>query len=193
MKPMTRVVCIGVVFCIGGAWAHGSSAQDQPPVADKPLAAAPVADQTLAAAAPQADVEGFGSPVATDQLDKTRGGFDLPSGLAVSFGIDRAVYVNGNLVTQTSFNIPDIAHMTGAQAAALAAANSTTVVQIGQGNSVDPSILNQGMGATVIQNTLNGQHIQNMTTINTSVNSLNAFRTLNQFQGLQSALQTIGH
>lgn len=192
MKPMMRMVCIGMAFCLGSAWTHGSRAQDQPAAADKPLPVAPVADQALAAATPQSAVDGW-APVSEDQLDNTRGGFDLPSGLAVSFGIDRAVYINGNLVTQTSFNIPDVAHMTAAQAAAMAAANTTTVVQVGQGNTVDPSVLAQGVGATVIQNSLNGQHLQNITTINTSVNSLNAFRNLNQFDGLQSAVQNLGH
>lgn len=193
MKPVTRLVCIGVAFCVGSGWAYESNAQDQTPAVATSTATAPVADQTLAAAAPQvATVEGFGSPVGADQLDQTRGGFDLPSGLAVSFGIERAVYVNGNLVTQTSFYVPNVAQMTTAQATAMAAANTTTLVQLGQGNTVDPSILNQGVGATVIQNTLNGQHLQNITTINTAVNSLNAFRSMNELDTLQSALQTLG-
>lgn len=180
MKPTTRVALFGLMLGAGGAWAHGAHAQDAPaPVAAEPTAA-------------PSGVEGW-QAVDEATLATTRGGFDLPSGLTVAFGIDRAVYVNGTLVTQTSFNIPDVAHITPTQAAVMAAANNTTVVQVGQGNSVDPSILNQGVGATVIQNSLNGQHLQSMTTINATVNSLNAFRSLNQFDGLQSALQTMGH
>ncbi|MGR5342318.1 hypothetical protein ACPV50_20680, partial [Vibrio astriarenae] len=49
--------------------------------------------------------------VSEDQLDDMRGGFDVPSaaGLRIAFGIDRAVYINGDLVASASVNIPDIA------------------------------------------------------------------------------------
>ncbi|SOY60361.1 flagellin [Cupriavidus taiwanensis] len=59
-------------------------------------------------------------PVAHDKLDDMRGGFEM-SGLQVSFGIERAVYINGDLVVATSINIPDISRITADQAARLAA------------------------------------------------------------------------
>ncbi len=50
-------------------------------------------------------------------LDRMRGGFDLGGGLTVSFGITRAVYINGALVTATSFNIDNLGNITSAQIA----------------------------------------------------------------------------
>jgi hypothetical protein len=121
----------------------------------------------------------------TERLDTMRGGFDL-GGLKVSFGIEKAVYVNGNLVTSTSFNIPDVGSLTMQQAQMLASVNAMTLVQNGMGNSA-PATLPATTG-TIIQNTLNNQHIQALTTINTSVNTLNLFKGLNLQSTLSNAL-----
>jgi hypothetical protein len=132
--------------------------------------------------------------VAVDEshLDNMRGGFDLPSGLVVSFGISRAAFVNGNLVSSTSFNIPNIAQMTPQQAQMLASANNGAVIQNGLNNTVQPGAL-PGVTGAVIQNTLNGQQIQALTTINTSVNSLAAFKAQNIGSTLNNALLTAVH
>lgn len=122
-------------------------------------------------------------------LDQMRGGFDTGSGLLVSFGIQRAVYINGNLVTTTSFNIPDVAKVSGAQAAMLAA-GTASLVQNGSGNSIEAGALSQAVGATVIQNTLNNQKIQNMTIINTTTNSLGMLKGLNTQATLRDALSS---
>jgi hypothetical protein len=129
--------------------------------------------------------------VAVDEshLDKMRGGFDLPSGLLVSFGISRAAFVNGNLVSSTSFNIPNIAQMTPQQAQMLANANNGSLIQNGLNNTVQPGAL-PGVTGAVIQNTLSNQQIQALTTINTSVNSLAAFKAMNIGSTLNSALMT---
>ncbi len=58
------------------------------------------------------------------RLDELRGGFEA-GGLQVSFGIERAVYINGNLVVQTSLVIPDVSRITAEQAGRLAAALQT--------------------------------------------------------------------
>ncbi|HUA80198.1 MAG TPA: hypothetical protein VL997_07495 [Dyella sp.] len=81
--------------------------------------------------------------MSSERLDAVRGGFDLGNGVDVSFGIERAIYVDGNLVTYTSVNIPDIAHITAQQAMALAGALSTIDVQVGPGNSSNPSSATQ--------------------------------------------------
>ena len=198
MKPITRVICLSMVLLASGPWIHGALAQDTvslsnvPPASPQALsdvAAAPVGD-----AAGNSDVAGW-APVSAETLDDTRGGFDLGNGLVASFGIDGAVYVNGNLVTSTSFNIPDIAHITTAQAAAMSSAlNSVSVTQVGPNNTFDPSALGQTSAATVIQNTLNHQNIQTITTVNASVNSLNVFREANFQNALQQTeLQSLGH
>ncbi|CAE6868539.1 hypothetical protein R75461_08435 [Paraburkholderia nemoris] len=122
-----------------------------------------------------------------NRLDTMRGGFDLPSGLVVSFGISRAAFVNGALVASTSFNIPNIAQMTPQQAQMLASANTGALIQNGLNNTVQPGAL-PGMTGAVIQNTLSNQQIQALTTINTTVNSLAAFKALNLGQTLNMAL-----
>jgi hypothetical protein len=143
---------------------------------------------------PAHQVAGFGFPVSNARLDTVRGGFDLGNGLEASFGIERAVYVDGELVSYTSINIPDIAHITTQQAVALASALGTVNVQIGPGNAFNPSSMGQAVGTTVIQNTLNNQTIRNLTTLNVAVNTLNAFRDDALQQALQNASgQALGH
>lgn len=66
-------------------------------------------------------------PVAQEKLDDMRGGFEVP-GLQVSFGIERAVYLNGALVVATSINIPDVGRITADQAAQLATALGPAIV-----------------------------------------------------------------
>ena len=163
--------------------------------ADDAFAGSPPVQTTVIAQGSAAEVAGWGAPVSHIRLDAVRGGFDAGSGLLVSFGIDRAVYVNGNLVTSTSLYIPDIGQMSAEQAGALAAATSTiSVVQNGPGNTFDPAALAQTTAGTVVQNSLNNQNIQTLTTLNTTVNTLNMFKSLNLQSTLQTALlNSLGH
>lgn len=127
-------------------------------------------------------------PVSDARLDAARGGFDWGGGLVASLGIDRAVYINGTLVTSLHVQVPDLARVNAAQASALSSAmNNATVVQNGSGNSVDPGALGQSLAATVLQNTLDNQRIAAQTTLNVSVNTLSVFRSLNLQQSLQVA------
>jgi len=125
--------------------------------------------------------------ISEEKLDTMRGGFDVANGLKVSFGISRMAVVNGNLVTQTSFNIPDLSNMTTQQAQALAAANMGSLLQNGVGNVAQQGSV-QGLSGAVIQNTLSNQNIQALTTINASVNSLGLFKNMNLGATLNSAL-----
>ena len=135
------------------------------------------------------------SAVSDSRLDAIRGGFDVGNGLLASFGIDRVVHINGNLVSSISVNIPDIGRMTSAQANALAAATGTVnVIQNGPGNTFDPATLNHATAVMIIQNSLNNQNIQSLTTITVSVNGLNMFRNLNLQGSLQAGLiGSMGH
>jgi hypothetical protein len=99
----------------------------------------------------RAPVVGFGMPVSTQSLAAVRGGFNVGDGLEVSFGIQRAVYVDGNLVTYLNVSIPDIAHITAQQATSLAQALGTIDVQVGSGNTFNPSITTQAGTASVAQ------------------------------------------
>ena len=129
------------------------------------------------------------APVSAQTLDGSRGGFDTGTGLLVSFGIERAVSVNGNLVSNTSFNIPNVANLTPEQAKLATVALSTVnLVQIGPGNSYQPGNLGSlNLGLTV-QNSLNDQLIRSQTVINTSVNSLSLLKSLNLQGVLNEAL-----
>lgn len=127
-----------------------------------------------------------------DRLDSMRGGFDMPSGLKVSFGISRVAYVNGNLVTTTSVNIPDVSAITAQQAQALIAANAGALVQVGHGNVVQAGAL-PALTGSVLQNSLSNQQIQAMTTIDTSVNSLSLFKGMNVMSTITGALASAVH
>ncbi|SFK93745.1 hypothetical protein [Lysobacter sp. cf310] len=118
------------------------------------------------------------------RLDAMRGGYEVPSGLLLSFGIERAVYVNGELVATTRVNIPDVARMSVEQAQALGAIGDAIVVQIGPGNRFDPA----GFNGVAIQNTLDGQDIRSLTTLNVGVNTLGVFQDLNGQAALHNAL-----
>ncbi|WP_266181464.1 hypothetical protein [Dyella humicola] len=198
MKPIIRIICLSTVLLTGGPGIYAALAQESAPLSATP----PVSPQQLSIVAAQhasetgssSEMTGW-TAVSEDTLDDMRGGFDLGNGLVASLGIDRAVYVNGDLVTSTSFNIPDISHITTTQAAALnTALNSVSLTQVGPNNTFDPGSLGHTTAATVIQNTLNNQNIQSITTINASSNSLNAFRQANFQSALQQAeLQSLGH
>jgi hypothetical protein len=82
---------------------------------------------TVAAAAPD-DWVAVGPAV----LDEARGGFTLPSGLAVGIGIERTVAVNGDVVAHTRFVVPDLRQLSPEQALQARDALSTvTLVQNG--------------------------------------------------------------
>lgn len=129
------------------------------------------------------------TPVSDKALDNLRGGFDVGQALTVSFGIVRSVTINGDLVAQTSFNLPDITKITAEQAriASLAIAE-TGVVQNGVGNILTNGIRSELPTSTVIQNTLNDQTIETLTVINAGVNSLGLLKSINTQSTLKDAL-----
>lgn len=123
----------------------------QAPASDEPVARAPAAKHravkdplatamTVATREPDAPVTdargGMAKwkPVAQARLDKQRGGFDV-GGLQVSFGIDRAVFVNGALAVATSINIPDVSRITAAQAQQLQATLGGVAAAVANANN----------------------------------------------------------
>lgn len=124
------------------------------------------------------------TPLSAERLDSMRGGFVLPSGLVLSFGIERLATVNGEVVAALRVNIPDLGRITTEQAQALAQINQTRVLQVGQGETVLPG----GNGGLVIQNSLDGQNIGALTTINVGVGTLGLFQDLNLASTLHDAL-----
>lgn len=150
------------------------------PVAIPPLAKADTAARTVYRPSPEALVLrrairlAEAPAVDENRLDKLRGGFETPSGLRVSFGIERAVYVNGVLSSVTSVNLADLGNMTGR---GLPEGSTLAVIQNGPNNAFIASGLNNNALATVIQNSLDNQNIRAVTTINASVNSVEMLRS----------------
>jgi hypothetical protein len=124
----------------------------------------------------------------TAALDEVRGGFQLEgSSLTFSIGIERAVYINGNLVATNVLNLKDLQSTSGGTnvtGVSPAASSSALVVQNGPGNSVALPVA-QNPTATVIQNSLDGQKIQAVTTVNASVNSLQTVRAMSVANAIQ--------
>jgi len=184
----------------------------------------------LASALRAADVEPYSAignalPIDDSALDEIRGGFTTTSGLEIAFGIERVLYINGNLISTTSLNVANAGKLTPALPAAAPTANtnvptadqlvnaialpiaapttssatsnstagaaapvhqavdssasSLALIQTGAGNIVHSDSLPPASMATIVQNTLNNQKIQNVTVINATVNSMEILKTLN--------------
>ena len=126
--------------------------------------------------------------LAETSLDRVRGGFSGVDGLSISFGIERAVYVNGALVTTTSLNVSDLGRITAGRGTTAFDVGTIGLIQSGAGNVVSPTMISAGSVGTVIQNTLDGQKIQNVTIINASTNSLGLLKSLNLQSSLRGAV-----
>ena len=118
--------------------------------------------------------------VSNRTLEQLRGGFDVAPGLTVSFGVSRAVVVNGQLLASTSFQIDNIAKLSAAQArlAGLQPGLTPQVVQIGPGNTIAPGAAGIPLGIYV-QNTLNQQTIHSETVIQAASSGLSMVKKLN--------------
>ena len=106
--------------------------------------------------------------------------------LAGWVAVDPAL-LDGELMATTRVQIPDIARMTAEQANDLARFNEGVVVQVGDANTFEPV---GGLNGLVIQNTLDGQDIRALTTVNVGVDTLAAFQDLNDAATLHTALTT---
>lgn len=131
---------------------------------------------------------GFGDewvPIDPARLDEMRGGFELPSGQVLSFGIERAVYVNGELTASNTLRIADLSKVSAADVKAINAFNEGLVVQVGDNNSFEPVKM---PGGVVIQNTLDNQHIITVTRMDVGSNVLSSFQELNTANALHDSL-----
>lgn len=115
-----------------------------------------------------------------DELDLLRGGYVTQGGPAMSFGIDQAVYVDGQLVSRQSLNIADIGK--AVQEAVLQ--SHTAGTGLNQRIMVGDTLTNgvTGVARTLlpttitVQNSADGRLIQTMTTLDVAAPSLSAFR-----------------
>lgn len=134
--------------------------------------------------------EGF--PVSSALLDDMRGGFDTGSGLKISFGIQREVYMNENLLASANLAVGDINKATSEHALKAVADPVLYLVQNGSGNRFDPDVISQSVTPIVIQNTLNQQDIRSLTVLNARVNSIELFKNLNMQSALTEAIGQFG-
>jgi hypothetical protein len=118
-------------------------------------------------------------------LGAARGGFSS-GGLNISFGIERAVFVNGALVATTTLQAVDLGRI-GTGGVTLDA-KAIALVQTGAGNSVAAGAVSAASLVTVVQNSLDGQKIENVTVVNASVNSLGVLRGFNLQSSLRGAV-----
>lgn len=134
------------------------------------------------------DGDGLGAewaPIDPARLDAMRGGFQLPSGTMLSFGIERVVFINGELAASTSVRVADLSRLTAEEARALGEFNQGIVIQRGDGNRFEPVRL---PGGVVIQNTLDDQRITTITRLEVDSHVLGTFQDLNAGGALQDAL-----
>jgi hypothetical protein len=137
----TLVIMLLAVSATGGAWAQSVSLRGAMPVGDGMLAT-------------------------------VRGGFVSPTtGLAVSFGVERAVYVNGDAAAVQSANAAGI-----------------LLVQRGVGNTFEVATAAASTGGTVVQNTLDNQAIRTVTTLDIKANSLQTWNGLNLHASVGDAI-----
>lgn len=128
-------------------------------------------------------------PVSEAVLDQMRGGFQSsPNGPILSFGIERTVHLNGQLVNSTVLNIPDLMQLAGNSSRVF------TLVQTGSGNALTPGTAALPALMTVLQNSLDNQNIQNQTVINATVGALGWTRSLALGNALsQATIDAIRH
>lgn len=128
--------------------------------------------------------------MSNELLDTLRGGFATNNGLSVSFGFVRTITINGDVVSQARFNLPDLSNISAEQAKVVSMALAGAhIVQNGAGNSVGSNNAPQGLPAiTVVQNSLDQQAIQSLTVIDSAVNSLGFLKSINVLNTLKDAL-----
>ena len=143
------------------------------------------ADAGTVAEAPPAPAPNFEVLATVDEatLDSLRGGFEAPGGLRMSFGIERAVFINGVLHSTTHLKLEDL----GQVVATLPPGATLAVIQNGPGNSVATTLPANVLG-TVIQNSLDDQTLQVVNKIDIKVNSAEMLRGALMQQSLQDAL-----
>lgn len=102
------------------------------------------------------------------ELEQARGGFELPGGMLVSLGVERLVSINGTVVANTHFSIPDMTQLSAA----------------------DAQRASDALSAVLVQNSLNDQAIRSQTTIDTTVANLALLKAVNFESSLRDALNT---
>jgi hypothetical protein len=131
----------------------------------------------------RADADGFGGAeiVPLQELDATRGGYQAGQDLMFSFGIEKAIYLNGVLEATSSLNLLQPA----GGGSPSSQVPSFTLIQNGSSNqNIGKNFFaftspEQGFQGTILQNSLDLQKITTVTKISVGLNVLGAFRENN--------------
>lgn len=120
------------------------------------------------------------SSVTDPELATISGGFVSSEGFEITFGIERAVFVNGVLLANSSFNLPNGGAGQAEIAPGQGLSNMVTLKQNGDNNYFMSNLNGNSQTGlfTYIQNTLDNAVIKNVTQINASVNSLSMYRDM---------------
>lgn len=131
----------------------------------------------------RADDDGFGGAeiVPLQELGATRGGYQAGQDLMFSFGIEKAIYLNGVLEATSSLNLlqPAGGGSPSSQVPSFTLIqNDSSIPSIGKNFSAFTSP-GQGFQGTILQNSLDLQKITTVTKISVGLNVLGAFRENN--------------
>lgn len=131
----------------------------------------------------RADDDGFGGAeiVPLQELGATRGGYQAGQDLMFSFGIEKAIYLNGVLEATSSLNLlqPAGGGSPSSQVPSFTLIqNGSSIPNIGKDFSAFTSP-GQGFQGTILQNSLDLQKITTVTKISVGLNVLGAFRENN--------------
>lgn len=131
-----------------------------------------------------------GRIVSDDELDSTRGGFLTADGLRINFGIERSVMLNGQEIygLRLQYADGDLRLRTTGESAQSAASSARLGTPLNAG-AITLGNTNQPLPALVFQNSIDGQAIRAITTIQVDINSLSNLRNQQLFETLR---QTIG-
>jgi hypothetical protein len=114
---------------------------------------------------------GARAAVPDSRLADVRGGFESADGsLRLSIGVQRQVLVDGNVVAVSTL------HLCEPGCAAVGSGGGLSVIQRGAGNSMTPLSVSVPASAIVVQNTLDQQKLQALTTIDVTANSLQLYK-----------------
>ncbi|MEW5755855.1 MAG: hypothetical protein AB1810_06080 [Pseudomonadota bacterium] len=109
-------------------------------------------------------------PLDESELAQIRGGFVTADGLEISVGVERLLYVNGEIQVQRSFDL------SGLGGAAVPSSNDLStmlggLVQRGDGNTASEELMAMVAAGVLnlVQNSLDNQAIQNITHLNIRV------------------------
>ncbi len=129
------------------------------------------------------------TPVSKAALDRMRGGFQGdPNAPFMSFGIERSVVINGQLVRSTVLDIPNLMQFDGNPS------HTFTHIQTGGGNALPSDMASLQTFMTAIQNSLDNQTIQSQTIINATVPALSWAQSLALGNALsQATVDAIRH